>query len=147
MKKIFIAFLLFSVTAFSQQNYNIKKGFIANGYDIVTYFEGKPEKGSKKFTTVFDGVKFKFSSAKNLNLFIKHPKKYIPQFGGYCAYAIGKSGDKVSVNPKTFEIREGKLYLFYNAWGTNTLELWIKEGANQLKQQAELNWKKLQKEK
>jgi len=64
-----------------------------------------------------------FSTKENLETFKKMPKKHMPQYGGYCAYAIGKNGEKVSINPKTFEIRDGKLYLFYNSWGTNTLKL------------------------
>ena len=33
----------------------------------------------------------------------------------------------MSINPKIFEIIEGKLYLFYNFLGANTLEIWQKE--------------------
>ena len=147
MSKILFAFLFISSVAFSQQNANLKKGFIANGYDVVEYFNNKAEKGKKKFTITYKEIKFKFSSAKNVEIFKSNPDKYSPQYGGYCAYAIGKSGEKVSINPKTFEIRDGKLYLFYNSWGTNTLDLWNNEGAKDLQKKADQNWEKLAKEK
>lgn len=144
MKKLLFIFFLASLTAYSQKdNYNTKKGFVAEGYDVVAYFSNKTLKGDKKYTTEFDGVKFKFSTKENLGIFIKNPRKYIPQYGGYCAYAIGVKGEKVSINPKTFEIRENKLYLFYNSWGINTLELWKEEGAEDLKQKADNNWTKI----
>lgn len=145
MKRVLIAFLLVSSISFAQQDYNTKKGIIANGYDVVEYFNNNAEKGKNKISTTFDGVKYQFSNKENLEIFNKTPKKFVPQYGGYCAYAIGKNGDKVSINPKTFEIRDGKLYLFYNSWGTNTLELWEKEGAEELKNSADKNWEKLKK--
>lgn len=136
--------LLISLSAFSQkENYNTKKGYVAEGFDVVSYFKNQPQKGDKKFSTEFDGVKFKFSSKENLDTFKENPKKYIPQYGGFCAYAIGVKGEKVAINPKTFEIRDHKLYLFYNSWGTNTLELWEEEGAEKLKKQADTNWSKI----
>ena len=144
MKKIVVLLLLISASVSSQQiDYNTKKGAIANGYDVVAYFANKAIKGEKKFSVKHDGVSFRFSSKENLEAFKKSPNKYIPQYGGYCAYAIGLKGEKVSINPKTFEIRDGKLYLFYNAWGTNTLDLWTKEGADKLKIQADTNWKEI----
>ena len=140
---ITLLLLIISSTLFSQKTeYYLKKGYIAEGYDVVSYFNKKPLEGNKKYQTIYDGVKFKFSSEKNLALFKENPTKYIPQYGGYCAYAIGKTGEKVSIDPKTFEIRDGKLYLFYNSWGTNTLKLWLKENPQQLKKQADINWKK-----
>ncbi len=147
MKPLIVIFLFISSIAFSQENFNLKKGYVAQGFDVVEYFNNNAVKGKKKFMTVFDGIKFKFSSAKNVEIFNSNPTKYTPQYGGYCAYAIGKSGEKVSINPKAFEIRDGKLYLFYNAWGVNTLELWVKEGAQELKEKADKNWEKLLKEK
>ncbi|RKF05115.1 YHS domain-containing protein [Tenacibaculum lutimaris] len=140
---ITLLLLIISSALFSQKTeYYLKKGYIAEGYDVVSYFNKKPLEGNKKYQSIYDGVKFKFSSEKNLALFKENPTKYIPQYGGYCAYAIGKTGEKVSINPKTFEIRDGKLYLFYNSWGTNTLKLWLKENPEQLKKQADINWKK-----
>lgn len=145
MRNRILILLLFTATTFFSQKayYNTNKGFIAEGYDVVSYFNNNPEKGNKEFTTKFDGVKFKFSSKENLEIFKKSPKKYVPQYGGYCAYAIGLKAEKVSINPKTYEIRDGKLYLFYNSWGTNTLELWEDEGAEKLQQKADENWLKI----
>ncbi|MCT4700208.1 MULTISPECIES: YHS domain-containing (seleno)protein [Tenacibaculum] len=139
MKNLYALFLLISTISFGQQ-YNTKKGTIANGYDVVAYFSNQAIKGNKKNTTNYDGVTFLFSSHENLKLFQKNPKKYTPQYGGYCAYAIGKTNKRVSIDPKTFEIRNDKLYLFYNSWGTNTLKLWQEEGAEKLKKQADTNW-------
>lgn len=142
MKQITLILLLISTSLFAQQ-YNTKNGAVANGYDVVSYFNNKAEKGKNEFSTTYDNVKFRFSSKENLKTFKENPRKYIPQYGGYCAYAIGKTGEKVSINPKTFEIRDNKLYLFYNSWGTNTLDLWKKENPKELQQQADKNWKKL----
>lgn len=143
MKLVFVLFVLYSSSIFAQQiDYNTKKGFIANGYDVVSYFNGNPVEGNKDFKLDFDGVSYKFSTQKNLNLFKDNPTKYIPQYGGYCAYAIGATAEKVKINPKTYQILDGKLYLFYNAWGTNTLELWKKD-LKGLKQKADINWERI----
>ena len=143
MKSIVYIFLFISAVSFAQTDYNTKKGVIAKGYDVVAYFNEMAVEGSKKFQTTHDGVIYRFSSQKNLDAFNATPKQYVPQYGGYCAYAIGAKGEKVGINPKTYEIRDGKLYLFYNAWGTNTLELWKNEGAEKLKKQADINWQKI----
>lgn len=146
MKKIaFYLFLLITTVAFAQQNYNTTKGLGAKGYDVVAYFGNHAEKGNKDFTASYDGVTYRFASERNLQEFKKTPKKYIPQYGGYCAYAIGKTGEKVDINPKTFEIRDGKLYLFYNSWGTNTLKFWQDENPDELQQQADKNWRSISK--
>lgn len=142
MKYLSLLFVLFTATI-SAQDYNLKKGYVAEGYDVVAYFSNKAVEGNKKFTTTYNDVKFKFSTKENLETFKKDPKKYIPAYGGYCAYAIGAKSEKVSIDPETFEIRDGKLYLFYNSWGTNTLELWKKEGAEQIRKKADANWLKL----
>ena len=117
------------------------------GYDVVSYFNKEAKEGSKEFSTEHDGVKFYFSSKENLATFKKNPTKYIPQYGGFCAYAVGAYGKKVSINPETYEIRGGKLYLFYNKGNTNTLNLWVKEGPEELKKKADNNWKKIQSKK
>ena len=43
---------------------------------------------------------------------------------------MGTKGAKVSVDPETFKIIDGKLYLFYNSFFNNTLKDWNKDEAN-----------------
>ncbi|MBQ4819732.1 YHS domain-containing (seleno)protein [Aquimarina sp. MMG016] len=145
MNKFFsVLFLILTIGLSAQEiDYNTKKGFIAEGYDVTEYFNNKTVKGNSKFVTTQDNVKYKFASQENLNKFKSNPEKYVPQYGGYCAYAIGANADKVSIDPETFEIRDGKLYLFYNSWGINTLKKWNEEGAEQLKAKADVNWQKI----
>ncbi|RNC87782.1 MAG: YHS domain-containing protein [Winogradskyella sp.] len=141
MRFLFFLFLI-TTTFLSAQSidYNLKKGFIANGYDVVEYFDNNAVEGKKNFTTKYDGVKFKFSSQENLDTFLKAPEKYVPQYGGYCAYAVAVDSKKVSINPETFEIRDNKLYLFYNSWGVNTLKKWQKNNVKGLQKKADQNW-------
>ena len=140
MKNIIFALIVtFSYSLVAQNNYYTKKGAVAKGYDVVAYFNKEAKQGSKEIATEFDGVKFYFSSQENLKTFKANPSKYVPQYGGFCAYAMGVKGSKVPINPETFEIREGKLYLFYNKGKTNTFSLWLKEGADDLKTKAELS--------
>ncbi|MEC7263034.1 MAG: YHS domain-containing (seleno)protein [Bacteroidota bacterium] len=143
-KLILVLFMLIGTLTFSQSiDYNTKKGYAANGYDVVSYFDGKALEGQKEFTTEYDGVNYKFSNETNLKKFKTDPKAFLPEYGGYCAYAVAVSGKKVSVNPKTFEIRDGKLYLFYNSGNTNTLALWLKESPEDLQNKADTNWQKI----
>ncbi len=142
MKNFLVAFIaIISFNAFGQQiDYNLKKGYVAEGYDVTEYFNNKAVEGNKKFVTTYDGVMFQFVNQENLEKFKANPDKYTPQYGGYCAYAIAQKGKKVSINPETFEIRDGKLYLFYNSWGTDTLEKWTEEGPEKLRGQADAAW-------
>ncbi|MDB4727417.1 hypothetical protein OAF63_01390 [Saprospiraceae bacterium] len=143
MFRTFICFLLLSPFVSMGQktiDYNQTNGYIADGYDVTTYFKGNPKEGSKKFITSLNGIKFKFVNQENLDLFNENPQKFSPKYGGWCAYAMGTKGEKVTVNPETYEIRNGELYLFYNAFFTNTLEKWKEEGAEKLKVKANEHW-------
>ncbi len=145
MKKlVYLSLILVGFWASAQSiDYNTKKGFAANGYDVVAYFENQALEGKSEFSTKFDGISYRFSTKDNLDLFIKNPEKYTPQYGGYCAYAVAVSGKKVSINPETYEIRDNKLYLFYNKGKNNTLEFWKKESPEELKSKADKNWEKI----
>ena len=85
------------------------------GYDAVAYFtDGKPVKGAKDFVTTYNGAEWRFASAGNLALFEVAPEKYVPQYGGYCAWAVSQ-GYTASADPTQWRIVNGKLYLNYNA--------------------------------
>ncbi len=140
---VFLFIIGYSISLSAQINEHINKGFVASGYDIVSYFDGKPAKGKKKFSENYKGNVYKFSKEENLKLFENDPEKFLPQYGGWCAYALSSTTAKANVNPKTYEIRDGKLYLFYNAFGTNTLDLWLNGSPSELKNKANINWKRL----
>lgn len=88
-----------------------------------------------------EGVVYYFSMPVNKEYFLKNPSKFEPQYGGWCAFAMGDSNEKVSINPETFKISNGKLYLFYNAFFNNTLKSWNKNESG-LMMKADANWSK-----
>ncbi|MEP7238208.1 MAG: YHS domain-containing (seleno)protein [Ferruginibacter sp.] len=127
-------------TALRTKEFNLEKGLAIQGYDPVAYFtQNKAVKGAKQFAALAEGVTYYFSTAANKDLFIKDYKKYEPQYGGWCAYAMGASNEKVEIDPETFKIVNGKLFLFYHTWVNNTLTKWNKDEAN-LKAKADKNW-------
>ncbi|MEO0571870.1 MAG: YHS domain-containing (seleno)protein [Bacteroidota bacterium] len=139
-----ITLVLVGQTAFSQKiDYSLEDGFVAEGYDVTEYFNGKSMEGSSKYIAVHDGAKFKFSSQANKDKFEANPTKYIPQYGGYCAYAMATRKKKVEPNPEAFKIQDGQLLLFYTSWTTNTKEKWDEEGPDKLKPKADANWEKV----
>ncbi|HRI80462.1 MAG TPA: YHS domain-containing (seleno)protein [Cyclobacteriaceae bacterium] len=123
------------------KNFNVKKGVAIEGYDPVSYFTNKPLEGKPEITWTYRGVSYRFASAANCNTFKTNPDKYEPAYGGWCAYAMGASGEKVKIDPETFKIKDGKLYLFYNFWGNNTLTEW-NSNENNLQSKAGQNWRK-----
>lgn len=138
---LFVASLAWSQPGLRKMQYNIDKNAVAaGGYDVVSYFtQNKAVKGDKNFAVSAEGLLYYFSSQPNKELFLANWKKYEPQYGGWCAYAMGASGEKVEVDPATFKIADGKLYLFYHSWVNNTLTKWNKDEAN-LKMKADKNW-------
>ena len=101
-----------------------------NGYDTMAYFMlGKPVKGQDALATEWMGAKWKFSSQANLDLFKANPEKYAPQYGGYCAYGVVQD-NLVKVEPDQFTIRDGKLYLNYDA---DIQAKWLKDPAGFIK--------------
>lgn len=107
------AMFLVSTGAFAG-TYFERDGAAIDGYDPVAYFkENKPVKGSNAFTVTHEGSTFRFASAANRDAFVADPKKYAPQYGGFCAYAVA-SGYKAKIEPDAFTIVDGKLYLNYD---------------------------------
>lgn len=129
-------------TAMRQKQFNLESGLAIQGYDPVAYFTmHKAVEGKKEFSAAYNGVTYHFSSKTNRDEFTRNPKRYEPQFGGWCAYAMGKKGEKVEVDPETFKVLDGKLYLFYNKYFNNTLKSWNQDESH-LKSQADKNWTK-----
>lgn len=114
-----------------------KDGVAIQGYDPVAYFtEKKAVAGDAKLrSTTPQGAVYHFASSANKAMFDANPRKYEPQFGGWCAYAA--SIDTLSpIDPKYWEVVDGRLLLQHNqkAW-----DLWHRDaGGNLVK--ADKNW-------
>lgn len=88
----------------------------AKGYDVVAYHAlGKPTPGSAQFQQTHGGVTWQFANAEHLELFKADPARYLPQYGGFCSWAVanGKLADIDPVNG--WKVVDGKLYLNYSA--------------------------------
>ena len=120
MKKLFIAQLvaflvLFSINTFAgTETETDANDVILAGHDAVAYFtENRAVEGSAAFTATHDGAIYRFSSAKNRDLFRASPARYAPAYGGYCA--LGTSfGKKFEIDGKAFEVVDGQLYVNKN---------------------------------
>lgn len=85
-----------------------------DGHDPVAYFiEGKPVKGSKDFSTEYQGAEFRFASQANLDAFLADPEKYAPQYGGYCAWAAAQNKTAPG-KAEYWAIVDDKLYLNFS---------------------------------
>jgi len=93
---------------------NATDGLALKGYDPVAYFtDGQPTKGADQYSFQWKGAAYRFATAENLQRFKADPEKYLPQYGGYCAYAM--SIDRIAdIDPSKWAIVAGKLYLNNN---------------------------------
>ena len=143
--KLTVFLLLFNSLLWAQgddvriKQFNLKKQVALEGYDPVSYFDNKPMEGKSEIKLSYKGVTYLFATQQNLTKFKSNPEKYEPAYGGWCAYAMGANNEKVEIDPETFKIKEGKLYLFYHSWTNNTLPKWNSDEAN-LKPKADKNW-------
>ena len=147
---IILLAIITSISAFAQsadvrkKQFNVSSnGLAIEGYDPVAYFiENKAVEGKKDVAATDQGITYRFASMHDRELFLANSSKYEPQYGGWCAYAMGAKGQKVEIDPGTFKIKDGKLYLFYNKFFNNTLKEWNKD-ENHLKANADQNWSKV----
>ncbi len=61
-----------------------KSDIAIKGYDPVAYFaENRAVKGKEEFEYLYEGARWRFSSAVHRDLFASDPEHYIPQYGGF----------------------------------------------------------------
>jgi len=90
------------------------RGLAIKGYDPVAYFEiGALVKGSSEHEFEWHGATWRFTNAAHLAKFTADPERYAPQYGGFCAWAVGNNYT-APIDPEAWKIVAGKLYLNYN---------------------------------
>lgn len=140
-----LCLLMTAPQALSQADGNVDKNGVAiKGYDPVAYFPdhgGEATKGKKDITAEYNGAVYRFASEANRDVFLSDPEAYAPAYGGWCAYAMA-DGKPVTVDPKRFEVHDGRLFLFYRDWFTDTLKPWQKD-RDTLRDRADRAWSEI----
>lgn len=129
MRALFLSLALATSCGFAlgapaqaEDEYNVSKGFTLDGVGlgvhgvdtVVLSTTDTVAQGNAAYTVVHDGVAYYFGSPITAEKFRQTPDAYLPQYGGYCAYAVAL-GRKLDGDPRYADIVDGKLYLFVNA--------------------------------
>ena len=116
---IILFLAIFSIGAHAKPLIYQKSGLAMAGYDPVAYFsltaDAAPIKGVDAFSFEYQGATWQFATADNLAAFQADPEKYMPQYGGYCAWAISAKNKLVKTDPRDWKVYDGRLYLNYSA--------------------------------
>ncbi|RDY59723.1 YHS domain-containing (seleno)protein [Flagellimonas nanhaiensis] len=144
---ILLVAALATTTTFSQDKKanNIDNSNIAlQGYSPVSYLDlGIAQKGIKEFKSEHNKVVYYFTDAEQKKKFDKNPSKYLPQYGGYCAFGV-YAGAKFRPDPNKFIVKDGKYFLYLYNIELDAQQLWLAENNHSgLIKKANSNWQKL----
>ena len=108
-----LALTLLSTPVFAGSLVNVAgvSHIAVEGYDPVAFFsDARPVKGSPSISATYQGAVYFFATEEHKQLFTTSPDKYVPQYGGFCAFGVGLNA-LFPVDISTWQIRNGKLYL------------------------------------
>ena len=107
-----------------------------SGYDVVSYHQDSgPVRGDGSFVSEHAGDTYLFASKENKATFDADPEKYVPAYGGFCAYGVSV-GKKFHTDPLAWKVEDGKLYLNLNK---KVQEIWLKDVTGFIAK-ADKNW-------
>lgn len=114
-------------------------GVAANGYDLVAYVtDSMAQPGLAQITADHQGATYRFSTVGHRDTFVADPERYLPMYGGYCAYGVSR-GHKVKTDPAAFRVVDGRLYLNYDKGVQKT---WLKDIPGYVAK-ADSNWRQI----
>ncbi len=107
-----------------------------NGFDPVAYISDQAAiEGKHTIMYSWNKANWYFSTEGHKARFIENPEQYIPQFGGYCSFAVSK-GFTANTDPNVFAVQNGKIYLFASE---DVKKDWLREAKESLNI-SNLNW-------
>jgi len=110
-----------------------------SGYDVVSYqTEKRPIRGNGHYVAVHEGATYIFANQENLDTFKADPDRYVPAYGGYCAFGVSV-GKKFVGDPEVWRVVNNRLYLNLDA---NIQDDWLKDVPGRI-ETADANWKKI----
>lgn len=132
------------VRAVSKWNLKKKERLAIGGYDPVGYFPaggGRAMKGLDSIALDHRGAVYRFANEGNKAAFLADPAKYEPAYGGWCAWAM-LDGAQVDVDPKSFIVKDGRLFLFYDGILGDTKSKWLGGSHADQAGKADANWRR-----
>jgi YHS domain-containing protein len=118
-------------------------GLALESYCPVAYFAaGKAIRGKAKYASTYNDVTYHFVSADAKKLFEANPEKYLPAYGGWCAFGLSVK-DKFPVDPTNFKIVDGKLMVFLKNNNVDALVIWSQGDKEKLIRKSAAHWKKV----
>ena len=110
------------------------------GYSPVSYVDlGRAELGRPNHFAEHEGVKYYFTDERQLDRFVHDPAKYVPAFGGWCAFGMSV-GKRFRPNPTKFKVVDGRLLMFLNDLEVDAAELWSQGDESEHLRNANKNW-------
>ncbi|MCH9648917.1 MAG: hypothetical protein K0U98_11815 [Deltaproteobacteria bacterium] len=142
-----VVLLVSALAASAADEVNVSKGgtlaggpLALRGFDAVAYFTvGAPRLGSADLSTLHEGAVYRFSSSENQKAFEADPERYLPAYGGFCAYGIS-AGAKFDGDPEVFSIVDGRLFLNLSP---KVQKKWQKDVGGHVTK-ADTNWKRIE---
>ena len=124
--------------------YNLPADGVAiDGYCPVSYFVAdQAVKGKPEFSSTYNGVTYRFAVAEGKRAFDKNPEKYLPAYGGWCAFGMAIE-DKFPIDPTAFKIVDGRLMLFLRNENLDALALWNQNDEQAQVVKADAHWRKV----
>lgn len=111
------------------------------GYSPVSYLENnRAEPGSPLFSLEHDGVTYFFVSPNQMKLFKANPERYLPAYGGYCAFGCSVDS-KFVPDPTSFRVIDGRTHLFLKSAEVDALKLWSEADPAEVRAKADAFWK------
>ncbi|MEQ9467419.1 MAG: YHS domain-containing (seleno)protein [Ekhidna sp.] len=111
-------------------------GIALKGYDPVAFFTmNKAIRGSKRYMILRNDLEWRFVSEAHRQAFTRNPEKYIPKYGGFCAYGASE-GYKATSSPEAFTIFDDKLYFNFANY---VKRKWLEKRSAKI-DQADANW-------
>lgn len=127
----------------------ILDGYAIGGYDPVSYFNEKPEKGDESIAFEWKGAKWLFTSDESRQLFKANPEQYAPQYGGWSVRSLSGTGGEgfaaQSMPESAWLVSEGKLYFFGHPYSIKMYGKYPEYLKKDL-EQVELQWPRIRKE-
>jgi YHS domain-containing protein len=113
------------------------------GYSPVSYFtRSRPHVGSPKYQAMHEGVTYFFADAKEQAAFVKNPDKYVPAYGGWCAYGMAVEG-QFPADPTNYKIVDGRLMVFLKNEEVDTRQAWNEGDETELTGKADAYYARL----